>query len=624
MSVSRRFFRGTSSRQAVPYPDPYVDVAQFNIPPSIKSTMILCRRLFLTHSTIYPTIWKYATYPITDIVVEAATENIKKDWTHVFNDVYFLKEFIQEMGLDYFCYGNAMCAVVFPFDKYLICPEQNCGYEQKARDAQYRFCSTGQWDYRGDCPACKKRIIFKVEDREVKRAYGRLKLMRFPPLTMDIDYNPYTGDTEYYHRIPRIMRDKLQHGSRLLAATLPKEFILAAKTGKRIRIERDNFFHMKRPSISDSRLSFSPWGLPLPLPIIKDAFMMQVLKKANEAMAFNRINPLRVLFPMEGNQAVFAGHNLALVRSRLEGEVRKWIRDPNYIAIVPSQVGSVTVGADARPMLLEQEIRAYAENIVAGMTVPREFIYGGLSYSGSNVSIRMIENDMMNYRGSINRLIAFVQRRTQTYLNWPDGKGKLSSLRMADDIQLKQFAANLHAAGKLSDDTFMTELGFSHETERKKKRTEFEHELEMMTLQAQASAQSQGEGLLITSKYQFEAQQRMAEMQIKADAKQGQPQQGVTMNPGAAAEPTDGEVVAGQMDGSNGGIPLAGMLDQHMRELQGMDPSKRQQMLAQVQKSNPAYAYALRKQMGASGTLDQPDVRPMPTQLPPRRGNPPV
>ncbi len=629
-SSFRRFFKGASSRQAVPYPDPYVDIATFNIPPSIKSLMILCRRIFLTHSTVYPTIWKYSSYPITDIRVEAATDNIKNDWTVLSEKVLKLKYFDMLLGLDYFAYGNAMASMVFPFDKYLICPE--CNFEQRARGATYKFNATGQWDFRGVCPACKKAQAFIAEDREVKHAYNRLKLIRWPPLSIDIDYNPYTEDTEYYHRIPRMVRDKLAAGSKLLAATLPKEFITAAKLGKRIRLERDNFFHMKRPSISDSRLSFSPWGLPLILPVIKDAYWMQILRKAEEASAMNRILPLRWIFPTEQNQAQFSGHNLGLVRSRIEAEVKKWIRDPNYIAIAPSQIGSNTVGADARPMLLNNEIRAAAELIVSGMGVPREFVFGGLSYSGSSISIRMIENEMMGYRAFINEFNdGFVRQRAQTYLDWPEATYKLANLRMADDVQLKQFLANANAAGKLSDDDWMQELGFDASQQRKKRREEMEYEREMNEYTQLANAELQGKMMVIQSKYQVEAQVAQQEIQkeynklITTDPEAMKQINQGQLAPGITNEPTDQEAMEGDLQYGGGGqvVPIQKMLNAHAQQLSQMDPTQRQHTLAQMQQTMPSTANEVRKMLGAQGTLNQADTRPLPEQLPPRRTDSP-
>lgn len=627
-SSFRRFFRGSSSRQAVPYPDPYVDIASFNIPPSIKSIGILARRLFLTNSLVNRSIRFLANYPITDIKTDAPTENIKSDWERLTGKHLALKAFDQQMMLDKLVYGNMMASVVLPFDKYLIC--SSCNYEQLASDpdTKYKFNVTGSWDYRGKCPACQKTQVFLVEDRHVPAAWRRVSLLRWPPLSIDIDYNPYFGEYEYYHRIPRVIRDKLAVGNRLLTSRLPKGFILAAKLGKRIRLNQENFFHDRLTSISDIRMSFSPWGVSALLPVAKDVFWLQILKKTDEAYAFNHILPLRFLFPQTAAASASPmATNLGFMRGRLEGEVRKWIRDPNYIGISPVPLGQTTLGEGMRPMLLGNEVKIASDFVMAGLGLPKGILFGDMQYAAGNLIIRMLENDFIDTRAAINSFNNdFVKGRLRDYLDWPDCDMRLANLRTADDIQLKQFWANANAQGKISDDTYFSDaLGLDSATERKKRRSELMEELEMQKMQAVAAAESQGLAGLVTARYTAEAQK--LQMALAG---------GMPGAPGAGGFPT-GEPTDAEAAQSAQPPQMSDQIDAHAVELAQMPEDQRNATLDQMRTSGmPTYAQTLQQRMqqklqemnaaGAGGaTPEQPgavDMRPMPDKLPPRRPNP--
>ena len=67
---------------------------------------------------------------------------------------------------------------------------------------------------------------------------------------------------------------------------------------KGVIFSKDNFFHMRRPTLATQDRG---WGTPLLLPVLKDTFYLQIMKKAQEAILLEHIVPLRVLFPQAGS-----------------------------------------------------------------------------------------------------------------------------------------------------------------------------------------------------------------------------------------------------------------------------------------------------------------------------------
>lgn len=620
---------GSTSRRVTPYTDPYIDIAQFNLPPSQKALMVLCRRLFLTLAPIHAALTKYSNYPITDIVVDAATSAIRQDWETMVDDVLKLKKFNQAGTLDYLVQGNLFGSIVFPFTKMLICPE--CNFEQMAEYARYRFNRGGQFDYQGTCPGCRKpNRTFIIEDRPMRGAWNQLSLMRWPPLTIDIDYNPYNPrKAVYFHRIPRELRAQLIAGNRLLSSTLPIEFLQAARFNKRLRINGDNFFHMARHSVSDIRIGGSGWGMPILLPVVKNCYRHALLTRAQEAMAQNRILPLRMIWPTMGQQpAMVGGINLGNWRGHLERQIQLWTRDPNHIGLSPIPMDMGTLGADARPMLMSNELQFTEEGMVVGMGIPKGFVWGDNAYSAAAVALRQLENEFLAHRADMTDLNdGTIRARIQTYLGWPHCRLKFANLRSADDMQRISIMLQLMSQGVLSKKAVLSELGFDYEVMQKQRKVELDWEFDVEKMMARNSSEAQGLGQLTMSRYQFETQKMLQDFQSQLQEEQSM------SAPALSAQLTQLEQMNGGMGGMGGAglqqipeptaeealaphpnVEMDQMLMAHAQELQGMSPEERQQQLNAVQTSNPQYADALQQSL-------QGIMKPLPEQMPPRGPN---
>lgn len=620
---------GSLSRRVTPYADPYVDLAQFNTPPSQKALMVLSRRLFLTKAPIHAALLKYSSYPITDIIVEAATSAIRQDWETMVDDVLKLKKYNQTATLDYLVQGNLFGSTVFPFTKMLICPD--CNFEQMAEHARYRFNRSGQFDYQGTCPGCRKtEKTFIVEDRPMRGAWNQVSLMRWPPLTIDIEHNMYfPRKAAYFHRIPRELRAQLIAGSKLLTSTLPIEFIQAARFNKRLKICPDNFFHMARNTVSDVRISGSGWGTPILLPVISNAYRHAMLTRAQEAMAQNRILPLRMIWPMMGQQpAMVGGVDMGKWRGHLEDQVRIWTRDPNHIGISPVPMQMGTLGADSRPMLLAQEIQAAEESMVMGMGIPKGFVWGDNQYSAAAVALRQLENEFLALRADMIDLNdGTIRSRIQTYLDWPHARLKFANLRSADDMQRITILLQLMSQGVLSKKAVLTELGFDYETMVKQRKVELDWEFDVAKMTARNGAESQGLGQLTMARYQFETQKMMQDFQAQMQDEQANNpdvlmeqlqhlQQGNVPPQGGASlhnipEPSPDEAMSPHPN-----VELDEMMQQHAMELSQMSPQEQQQQLNAMQSANPEYARAVQQQ--------SVNMRPLPEQKPPRGPNSPI
>src|SRR6266404_6074963 len=135
----------------VNYPSPFFDVAHTYLPVTVRHLFRWCRYYFLTNPLINATVFKLAQYPITDIIVDHENEEVRKRWETYLQDHLHYRPFMAEVGLDFYCYGNAFVSIHYPFIKHLFCRQCQFGAQAK-RIRQYWVFSS--FEFRLTCPKC--------------------------------------------------------------------------------------------------------------------------------------------------------------------------------------------------------------------------------------------------------------------------------------------------------------------------------------------------------------------------------------------------------------------------------------------------------------------------------------
>ena len=492
---------------AIRYPSPFFDIAHTYLPTSFKSMLRWCRYYFLTNPLINAVCTKMAEYPVTDLIFDTENEPLRNRWENCFNAILNFKKFEVEAGLDYNTYGNAFISLSFPFHKLLVC--KSCNHHSRIEHQRYIF---REYKFIGECSRCGHHGEFRVKDHYV-RSVRDIRLVRWNPEYITIQHNEATGESRYYYTIPPSMANDVRMAKRHVIERIPQVFVEALRKNKALLFSRDNIYHMKRPTIAQKDKG---WGMPMILPVLKDTFYLQVLRKAQEAIAVEHIVPLRLLFPQSASPeaSVYSTVNLTQWRDKIEQEIIRWRLDNNYIPLLPIPVGQQSLGGDGRALMLAQEYRVWSEQIVAGMGVPIEFVYGGMQYSGSNVSMRILENHFLDQKTQRKQLVTdFILPAIGAFMGWEVVPVHYKRFKMADDLQRSALYLQMNQAGKLSDKSLLEDMDWDARKEADLIRTEQKRVLENQRSQALAQAGIQGEAQLAQVKYQTRAQKIMMEAQ---------------------------------------------------------------------------------------------------------------
>ncbi len=650
-------------RNGVRYPSPFFDIGHTYLPPSQKSMLRWCRYYYLVNPLINSVVHKMSEYPITEIVVNEKNDDIREKWETLLGETLRYRAFQIEVGLDYYTYGMCIVTMHLPFVKYLVC--RSCKHKEKAEKCGYVWRNL---DYIIACDKCGQHGPAKVEDFHVKDV-KRIRLMRWNPEYVNVDPAFAGADPVYTFDIPLQLRNDITLGKKNVLDTIPDVFIEAMRRNKFIRFTDDNVFVFKRSTISQKDMG---WGVPLIMPVLKDTFYMQVLRKAQEAIAQEHIVPLRVMFPQAGSGTSDPYTTIPLDnwKGRIESEVAKWKYDPNYIPILPLPIGNQSIGGDGKALGLYQEMDIWSRHIVAGMGVPEEFVFGGMQYSGSNVSMRILENQFIGYRLDHHLMLnRFVIKRIAEFMDWPVVKAEMRRFKMADDLQRTAFYFQLNQAMLISRDTFLKEADFDPAVETQKKAIEVDRQLEEQRKMQLAQAAIAGEVQIVQARYAAKAQQMMvAAMPGQQPGMEGAQMPG--MPPGAGGEDQGGQtgqqgemlpgeaVADGMPEGSTvsmenaqqmpeegvpdgmanplmgpqtmgtagGGANILYLAKRAAEQLQKMPDAQKYQALEKMKMSNPQlYMVVLKLLQAEQGSQANPldaQQSPMPQQKPSRRVSP--
>jgi len=496
---------GSKNKQR--YPNPFFDISQQYMPPTIKELFKWCTFYYYNSPLVGSTITKISRYPITDIIFEDSSDKIRDLWEKVFVHDLKMKTHLMEINLDYHVYGNAFVSVHLPFTRFLIC--NKCNTRNPIKGAKWDWDS-GTSGFRVYCDPCGAKTQATAKDVPHKNL-KEVQIIRWSPENINVKFNDFTGKRYFMYSVPNKLRSRIYRGDKDILAETPLIVLEAIKSRKYIRFSDGQLFHLRRPTLAEQDQG---WGKPLIIHVLKDLYYYYVLRRAQEAVAHEHILPLDILYPMpNAQQDPYIHTDLASWKRRVEELIVAHRRDQNFKGVAPIPIGHERIGGDGKMLLLTPELNYLNQTIVGGMGIPQEFLFGGLTWSGSSVSLRTLENDFIQNRTQLLDLVYWIKNKIKVWFAFPNIQNiKFADFRMADDVQKNQQLIGLNAQYKVSDQTMLTELGYDYDQEVKKMVEEAYLQNYLNDLRSKGAAKSQGEAGII----QFNYQQKVQELAEKA------------------------------------------------------------------------------------------------------------
>lgn len=427
--------------RGVQHPNPMFTYGSSFSPRRLKTAFTHAEWLYTSHPIIYAALSKLALYPVTDIVYKDDSQKLRDQYRRLLEDTLDIKPKLVTLGINRQVYGNTFISIYFPFRRSLKCPD--CGTSRLIKTVDYKF-SVKDLSFTYTCDKCNKIVKGQVEDKKLRLA-SAIKIIFWPPQNIDIDQNPISGDTNYYYTIPDQINQRVINGDKTVINTMPMPFLQAIAEKKLFRFAKGKILHMRNESLAGVDTA---WGIPPLVSVLQHFFYLNTLRKANEAISLEHITPFRVMHPSQSSANADPTTTISLANwvNELKMNLKAWRRDPLHIMFSPIPVGVTNVGGQGRALMVTGEITEAENAIIAGLGIPREFIYGGLSATGSGVTLRMIENQLLNASSELIDAMQWIADSCGKYLGWQKIKLDLEEPKLVDDVQQKMMLLQANGA----------------------------------------------------------------------------------------------------------------------------------------------------------------------------------
>lgn len=446
-------------------PSPWFTVANQFLPRNLHDVIRWARYITIQSPVTTEVIRKFATYPITEFIIDSKDESVKTKYEEIFKS-FKLKQNLQNIGFEYFTIGNVFTSVYFPIQRMLTCGSNTCKTEYSAKKAE--FLTFKQYQFFGQCPKCGWTGNFSRKDSKSLNI-NDMNLITWNPLHISAHFNPITGESEYYYKIPNEIKRKIQMGDKLFVNTVPWAFIEAVRFNQDFKFDNENIFHLRNVSTGNMVEGMS---VPPLITLFNLVFYQATLRKANESIATEHLAPMRVLYPMAqtANSDPVVGLSMKNFVLNMTDALQKHKKDKNHILLAPVPVGYQAVGGEGKNLLVAQEILQAEESILLALGVSRELLSGQTNWTSSTVGLRMLENTLRSYIGQLEELINWVIVKVTSYLNIATVDVKMEPFKLMDDDNLKQALLALVQQGNVSLTSFFETFGidFTDELEKMK------------------------------------------------------------------------------------------------------------------------------------------------------------
>lgn len=445
-------------------PNPFFLISNQFLPRNFNDVIRWSRFVLTQSPTLSEVIRKYSTYPITSFVVESPIENHKKAWKKIIKKVK-LKTVLEEAGFNYYSMGNHYSSVYFPLTRMMKCPTTGCGSEYNYATSSH-FIKFKNYKFEGTCPKCNSKVIF--DRRDIKSlSLESLSIISWPVEHVSVHKNPITGSVDYYYTIPNYVKKGILSGDPLYISSTPWTIIEAVKDGKDYMFDKSNFFHLKNMTFGDL---LNGYGLPPLVSTYSHVFYQVLLRKANEAVATERLTSMRIISPRpaSGNTDPAVGINLRGFARQMEDNIKKFKKDPNHIMISPVPTEINNMGGDGRALLVTQELQAAEETVLLGMGIPRELMAGTVNWTSSTVGLRLLENSINNYVEQVLEYLEWIVDKINSYYDFTGTSITMLPFKLMDDDAARQQASAMAEKGLISPSTWLESFGFDLEEEQKK------------------------------------------------------------------------------------------------------------------------------------------------------------
>jgi ssDNA-binding Zn-finger/Zn-ribbon topoisomerase 1 len=453
------------------YVNPFYGIPLQYLPLNIDGMLWWAQHLLFRNGFYKTALARVANYFITQLKIETDDSEGKDKYQEAFDQLNWKQE-LSVAGLNTLAYGNEFISINQGFDRFLRCPKCDRSTNIK-RIADYEFHKN---EYSWKCPKCGTKEKHKVVDMANKNVED-IRVVHWPVREIKLRYDETTGATEYYWDIPEDYATKVAvKNNKFYSKHVPKmvyDCIFSKGGRKMLAFNSKNFIHLKVPT--PSSLKTDGKAIPPCLFMFDDFFMYQTLKRFNEVICFEDINPFRVISMDSGSNPAanpIFHQDSGSWGTAVEDMIEQHRRDPGSYHKFPFPIQYQQLGGEGKQLAPTELLNQAKSDILSALNIPQELFTMNLQTQAVGPSLRLFENSWSVLPNIYNQLLQ----------HWADVIGKIKGFQKAkvslipvtfsDDMERKSVIGQLVSANAIARSELLNLYGFDYKDQIRKKMQE--------------------------------------------------------------------------------------------------------------------------------------------------------
>lgn len=404
-------------------------------------------------------------------------------WKNILEVKLKIKSLLKELAFNFVLYGNVFISLNFPILRTIKCPHCSMEYNEQTFPDEAKLTpkvleENDKLTYEGVCPKCGANVNFEIYDRILKDI-SKLKIINWNLNYIDLYEDEVTGVKTFYYTPSPAEKELIKKGSKIKLFHTPLNIIKAVVKDGKVKFNEDKILHLRTKKFNATHTG---WGIPKLTSAIADMISLLLLRKSNERIYTDMIFPLRALVPRVNGVdqgSVYGFVDGSKLKQNIAQAIAQWKKDPTSIQFFPIPVEPMNLFGEGKALNLSQEIEVYTNMILSALGIPNEFISGGLSYSGSAVSLRILQNEIIDLVTALEEAANFIVEKLASFLNKRKIMVKLVPVKLIDDTQEKQLTLSLLQMGKVSNHTALNLFGLDYRQEMNRIKEEQKEQIRM-------------------------------------------------------------------------------------------------------------------------------------------------
>jgi len=474
-SSPQNFFGAMESQER--YPNPYYNIPLQYLPLNMDGMLWWADHFLFRNGFYKSALSRIANYFITSLVIKCEDEDAKKKYEEILKKISW-KEQLGIGGLNLLAYGNAYISTNPGFTRYLQCPKcLKVTNINKIDDFQFK---QGKYYYSCLNPRCKHTGEHDCVDKSSKDP-NQIKVVHWPAREVKVRSEDTTGQAEYYWDIPNSYIQKVtSKNNKFYAKVTPKVIYDCIYDKKMVAFNERNFVHLKMPSPVSLRTDGR--SIPPCIYMFEDFFMLQVLKRFNEAICYEDIAPFRVVSmasPSDGVSNPALNMNGGFWKAAVDGMIQEHRKDPGAYHTFPYPLQYQQLGGEGKNLVPVEMMDKWKSDILSALNIPQELYNMNLQTNTVGPALRLFENSWSMLPHYYNLLLAHFADTIGSMLGLPEAEISLIPVTFADDMERKSVVGQLVSTNSIARSELLGLYGFDFKDQIKKKMQEDKDQQEL-------------------------------------------------------------------------------------------------------------------------------------------------